>query len=327
VALVYQLLSSSRQFYESISKNEENTMFNEETARAGNRSLGWSQILVIICAVAILGLGYGLYATHNTFEHRVADLEASLDATTHELAQFRTSSEGQTTELVSNVDALSKRVGVTAEDLQKARLQLAQRMKQQQELVEQKMANELALKASSTDVDTLRKESTNKLAEVQQEANTKLGSVSNDVSGVKEDLAAARRDFSRDLTDVKNVLSDGIARNATELAQLRQKGEREYIEFGLKKNQKPPFQRVGDIQLTLTKTDVKRHKYSLMIQADDNRLEKKDRTTNEPVQFLVGRDQLRYELVINSVTKDEIRGYLSTPKNKVLSAEGPTFRQ
>ena len=302
-------------------------MVNEDRARAGNRGLGWSQILVIICTVAIVALGYGLQVTHTAFEHRVADLEASLDATTHELTQFRAASEGQATELVSNVDALSKRVGVTADDLQKARQQMAQRMKQQQELVEQKMATELAAKASSTDVDTLRKESASKLAEVQQEANTKLGSVSNDVSGVKEDVAAVRRDLSRELTDVKTVLSDGIARNATELAQLRQKGEREYFELDIQKNQKPPFQRVGDIQISLTKTDAKKHKYSVMIQADDNRLEKRDRTANEPVQFLVGRDQLRYELVINSVTKDEIRGYLSTPKNKVLSAEGPTFRQ
>ena len=241
-------------------------MSKQESTAAGAsiRGIGWSQFLVIICAVAIVGLGYGLHSTRNTFEHRVADLEASLDATTHQLAQFRTTSEGQATELVSNVDALSKRVGLTADDLEKARLQMAQRMKQQQELVEQKMATELASKASSTDVDTLRKESANKLAEVQQEANTKLGSVSNDVSGVKEDLASARRDFSRDLTDVKNVLSDGIARNATELAQLRQKGEREYIEFDLRKNQKTPFERIGDIQIALTKTDVKKHKYSVM---------------------------------------------------------------
>jgi hypothetical protein len=318
--LVCHLLSSSQHKF---SENEEKSMFNEHKT-AGRP--GWSQILLAICAVAILALGYGLYATRSSFEHRVADLEASLTATNQELTQFRTASEGQATELVGNVDALTKRVGVTTEDLQKARQQLAQRMKQQQELVEQKLETGLAAKASSTDVDALRQESASKLAEVQQEANTKLGSVSNDVSGVKQDLVAVRRDLSRELADVKTVLSDGIARNSAELAQLRQKGEREYIEFDLRKNQKPPLQRVGDIQLALTKTDVKRHKYSVLIQADDSRLEKKDRTTNEPVQFLVGRDQLRYELVINSVDKDRIRGYLSTPKNKILSAEGPVPR-
>ena len=55
-------------------------------------------------------------------------------------------------------------------------------------------------------------------------------------------------------------------------------------------------------------------------------LEKKDRTVNEPIQFLVGRDQLRYEVVVNSVEKDHIRGYVSAPKDKVLSAEVPRFR-
>jgi flagellar motor switch/type III secretory pathway protein FliN len=302
-------------------------MVNEKitATNAGRRGFAWIQPLLVVCAVSILALGLGLYSTRSSLHQRVAELEANLDATTLELTNFRTSSEGQAKELVTNVDLLTSRLGVTADDLQKARTQLAQRMKQQQEQVEQKLATELAVKANSTDVDSLRQESATKLAEVQQEANTKVGTVSNEVVVVKNDLATARRDMSRELTDVKNALSDGIARNATELAQLRQKGEREYIELDIKKNQK--FQRVGDIQIAVSKTDAKKGKYSVMIQADDSQLEKKDRTTNEPVQFLVGRDQLRYELVINAVAKDQIRGYLSTPKNRVLSAEGPTLRQ
>ena len=64
----------------------------------------------------------------------------------------------------------------------------------------------------------------------------------------------------------------------------------------------------------------------MLIQVDDSRLEKKDRTANEPVQFLVGRDKLRYEVVVNYVDKDRVRGYLSTPKDKVLAAERPQFR-
>jgi len=83
---------------------------------------------------------------------------------------------------------------------------------------------------------------------------------------------------------------------------------------------------VADLQLALLKTDPKKHRYNVAIQVDDNRLEKKDRTTNEPVQFLVGREQLRYEVVVNSVEKDRIRGYVSAPKDKVLSAEVPRFR-
>ena len=306
-------------------------MVNQDTSAAntGKRPLGWIQPLLIICAVSILALGYSMHTTRNSFQERIATLETTLDTTTQEMNQIRASSQGQAADLAANLEVVTKRLGVTEGDLQKARQQLAQRIKQQQEVVEQKLATELAAKASSSDVDTLRQEATSKLAEVQgiqQDANTKLGTVSNDVTAVKQDLAATRRDLSRDLLDVKTSLSDGIARNATELAQLRKKGEREYLDVEIQKNQKPPFQRVGDIQVALTKTDPKRQKYSVVVMADDNRLEKKDRTSNEPVQFLVGRNLLRYELVINSVDKDRIRGYLSMPKDRVLSAEGPTIR-
>jgi len=137
---------------------------------------------------------------------------------------------------------------------------------------------------------------------------------------------ATRDDLGRQLTDVTNVLSERIAKNSGELAELRKKGDRDYFEFDIRKNSKQPLHRVADLQLALLKTDPKKHRYNVAIQVDDNRLEKKDRTTNEPVQFLVGREQLRYEVVVNSVEKDRIRGYVSAPKDKVLSAEVPRFR-
>jgi len=107
---------------------------------------------------------------------------------------------------------------------------------------------------------------------------------------------------------------------------LRKKGERDFFEFDVTKPKKNEMTRIADIQLQLRKTDPKRAKYDVLIQVDDSKLEKKDRTANEPVQFLVGRDKLRYEIVVNFVDKDRIRGYLSTPKDKALAAERPQFR-
>ena len=91
--------------------------------------------------------------------------------------------------------------------------------------------------------------------------------------------------------------------DAGELAELRKKGERDFFEFDLPKPKKNEMTRVADIQLQLRKTDPKKAKYDVLIQVDDSKLEKKDRTANEPVQFLVGRDKLRYELVVNFVDK------------------------
>ena len=64
----------------------------------------------------------------------------------------------------------------------------------------------------------------------------------------------------------------------------------------------------------------------VVINADDNAILKKDRTANEPVTFLVGRDRVRYEFVVNSVDKNRIRGYMSAPKDKLVAADTPTLR-
>jgi hypothetical protein len=127
------------------------------------------------------------------------------------------------------------------------------------------------------------------------------------------------------LVDLKNVLSEGIAKNSSPLAVLRKRGDRDYFEFDIRKNSKQMFSRVADIQLVLLKTDPKNHKYDFAIRVDDHRLEKRDWTANEPVQFLDGREQLRYEVVVNSVGKDRIGGYMSAPKDRSLSAGSRNF--
>jgi len=50
--------------------------------------------------------------------------------------------------------------------------------------------------------------------------------------------------------------------------------------------------------------------------ADDKSIEKKDKTVNEPVQFYVAKAPHQpYEIVVNHVSKDQISGYLATPKD------------
>ena len=69
--------------------------------------------------------------------------------------------------------------------------------------------------------------------------------------------------------------SDLIAHNRGELTELRQRGERDYFEFDLRKTRRP--QRIGNIALQLRKTDVKRQKYTIYLVADDRTIEKKDK--------------------------------------------------
>ena len=271
--------------------------------------------LAVINLALVLVLGYGMYSMKGSLADRINDVES----TSHKAAS---DADKKLTDLSSDVRLINNRVGVTSTELARAR-EASQLLKRQQEQAAKELSNQLAAKANSTDVDTLRQEATTKMDELQKDSTAKIGTVSTDLSGVKQDLVVAREEWGRQLVDVKTVLSEGIAKNSSELSQLRKKGERDYFEFDIRKNSKQPLQRVADVQLALLKADPKNHKYSVSIQVDDNRLEKKDRTTNEPVQFLIGRDELRYELVVNSIEKDRIRGYISAPKDKVLSAEGP----
>ncbi|PYS17534.1 MAG: hypothetical protein DMG17_09375 [Acidobacteria bacterium] len=279
--------------------------------------------------VLVLALGYGLSSINGTLTDRIAKVESANEETQAEnekTLEVRSLENDKTIKgLLADLDQVKKRVGMTAVELNHTQKQ-AQTLKQQQELSSKEFATQLASKASSSDVDVFRQEATNQIAEVQRDSDAKYGTVSGEVTGIKRDLLATRDDLGRQLTDVTNVLSERIAKNSGELAELRKKGDRDYFEFDIRKNSKQPLHRVADLQLALLKTDPKKHRYNVAIQVDDNRLEKKDRTTNEPVQFLVGREQLRYEVVVNSVEKDRIRGYVSAPKDKVLSAEVPRFR-
>ena len=76
--------------------------------------------------------------------------------------------------------------------------------------------------------------------------------------------------------------------------------------------------RVGDISLIVKKVDTKRNRYTVEVLAADQRIEKKDKSLNEPVQFYItGAASQPYELVVNEVKKDRIIGYLASPKIKL----------
>lgn len=267
--------------------------------------------------LAFVGLqGYGFVSMRGALEERMGTLE-------REIQTVKSQDSARITQLASDLDVVTNRIGITVKQLKDAR-SLAEQLKQEHAKTAQRLRNELSAKADSKVVSDLREEATNKLAEVRQDATTKFGAVSGEVQVVRTDLDVTRADLASSKNDITDVRSQ-VARNGTELAELRRKGERDYFEFDIRKDKQ--FQRIAGVEVQLSKADPKRQKYNIVVVADDSRIEKKDRLANEPVAFLVGRDRLRYEFVVNYVDKDRIRGYVSTPKDKVLSAEGPAFRK
>jgi chromosome segregation ATPase len=181
--------------------------------------------------------------------------------------------------------------------------QLTKRLAEEQQKQQQRVASEIS-----------------EVKEAATTATTKLGEVSGEVGTVKTEIASTKSELERTIADLKKVTGDlgvqsgYIATNSKELGALKRLGERNYFEFKLGKTKQP--QRVGDITVLLKKADPKRNKYTIEVMADDKRTEKRDKNIFEPVQFYVAKARQPYEIVVNEVKKDQVAGYLATPKEQ-----------
>jgi len=272
--------------------------------------------------------GLQFYSMHST---RVS-MEARMDEMQSRIQSLQDDETARIAELATNINAANERIGTTSQDIMQQTQKTASALKREQTNLHDKVETQFQEHAKA--VDSLREEAVAKIEEVKKDTSTQFGAVNGDVKAVngqvdvvKTDLASTRNDLAanrKDLNDVRDSLGRQIAHNEDELSILKRRGERNYYEFNIAKSNQ--MQRVGDIQLQLTKADTKGQRYDVALLVSDARLAKKGQIINEPVPLLVGQSRVRYELVVNAVEKDRIRGYVSTPKDVVLSAEGPTSR-
>ncbi len=219
--------------------------------------------------------------------------QSSVDALKAELA----TAQKQARKLVGDAQVEASR---HAEELA-ARLERVQ--KAQQEQAQTVTAVNNAVTEVKTDADATK---------------TRIVEVSTEVGSVKTELAATKSDLDKTISDLKTAKGDLgiqsglIATNAKELAALRTLGERNYTEFTLAKAKTP--RKVGDVALRLKAADPSKNRYTLELIVDDKAIEKKDRTVNEPVQFILSRGGQPYEVVVNEIKKDVVSGYVAAPK-------------
>jgi chromosome segregation ATPase len=215
-------------------------------------------------------------------------------------------------ELQGQVAQTQTRLGSAQSELQRTRQQTTQTTA---ELARQKqLAQESAQQAQQL---------ASQLGQLQQETvatKGSVGSLTTDVAGVrgevkstKDDLAATRSELQRVIGDL-GIQSDLVAHNRTELEELKLRGERDYVEFNLRRSDR--IQRVGNVRLELKRTDPKRQKYTVNLVVDDQTIEKKDKNVYEPVQFYLEGFRAPTEIVVNKIERDRITGYISSPKKK-----------
>ena len=257
-------------------------------------------ILVAFIVVFVL-VGYLLYANYNTRTKLEADL-AKTNERSKVLSAQVDQANARLAEMKGKLDVTSQKLGLTQEELARAR-SLAQTIRKEQKTSDEKLVAQIG---------QVKQESEAKIGQV----STELGGAKTDIESTKKDLEATKSKLDHSMGDM-GVMSGLIARNREDLEELKRRGERNIFEFDLRKSKTP--QKVGPVQLKLSKVDTKRYKYTMVVYADDKTIEKKDKTVNEPVQFYVKGVRTPYEVVVFEVSKDRATGYLSTPKEAVAS--------
>lgn len=125
-------------------------------------------------------------------------------------------------------------------------------------------------------------------------------------------ISSTRDDLTNALTSTKTELGDSIARTHGELVVLQRKGERNYFEFNIDKSKQ--FSYHGSMGVRLRKANVKHQYADLELMVDDRSVTKKHVNIYEPAMFYSTDTEQPIQVVINSISKNHIRGYVSEPK-------------
>ena len=206
------------------------------------------------------------------------------------------SSDERYAQLRGQFEVTAGRLGLTQQELARAKALATNIEKQQQQAVHQLNAA-IAQKASADQVNSL-----------QTEANAKFGSLSGDIAGTQKDLDATKEA----LTGAKGELSGAIAKTHDELVALAHRTDRDYFEFHL--TNKGARQKLGGVTVQLVKTNTKKNVFSAYLFFDDKRTLRSNESIDQPVFFYVEGAASSLELVVNKLAKNSISGYVSAPK-------------
>lgn len=252
--------------------------------------------VVVLAAVSLLALGIGWNASNHakSAEQSLATDVKTLTQHQDVLSKRLEQSEEINAQLQGQLNVVTDRLKLTQGELSSSRKQ-AKQIRAEYSRQMAAVESSLSTKASADDVKTL----------------------TGDVSGVRTDLDSTKQNLQM----ARGELGTLIARNHEEIDQLRRMGQRDYYEFTIAR--KGDRQKVGNMMVELRGTNPKRNQYTLALYVDDMRLEKKNRSVNEPIYFYTRGSRAALELVVNQVSKGKVVGYLSVPKSvAAASASG-----
>ncbi|HVB35055.1 MAG TPA: hypothetical protein VNJ52_11880 [Patescibacteria group bacterium] len=262
----------------------------------------WIPILFVI--LFLLG-GYLIYAGI----HSRHGLQAQLSQSNSRISQLGSSldkSNSQIDDLKAELDLTSQKLGLTQQQLSQAR-RTAAVLRREQIQASNKLQQQIG--------------------QVQQQTQASVSQLSSDLGGTKTDLAATKQALTNTNKELEGsigdmgVMSGKVAHNETQLQQLIRLGQRNYYKFDLHKAKFPT--RIGPVMVQLTHVDTKHWRYNMYVTVEDKRIEKKDKTLYEPVQFYTSTAMAPLEIVVFQMSKNQAIGYLSSPKQSSEASASP----
>lgn len=260
-----------------------------EPAATGTKAPAWLIGILAVLGLLLIYVAYAQYSAQVELSAKLTDANKKLD----QLASRASTLEDNYADLKGEFEVTSEKLGLTQQELARAR-SLARQIKEDQQRTAAQLGSQI---------------------EAQQ---AQLGSLTGEVSQVKGSVAETREQLEETQHKLQRTIGDMglqsglIARNHDELEELKKRGERDYFEFNIRKSKQ--YTRVGIVSVRLNKTDTKRQRFTMTLLESDKRIEKKDKTLLEPVQFYLPGTRHLLELVVFEISKDNIAGYLSVPK-------------
>jgi len=274
----------------------------------------WAAPALAVGLVALAGFSFYQYSQVSDMRQQLSADKAQTAAIQDQIAQQNTSLTGTVTDLKSQLSSTEQETTQSIAKAQDAARRHAEAVagKVEKTLEQKNAESQDAINAELAGVK-------NAAADSATQMSSKIDGVGASVDTVKTDLASTKAVVDKTATDLQRatgdmgVISGLIATNGKEIQELRALGDRNIYEFTISK--KSGLQKVGDVQIRLSKTDDKHGRYTIAVMSNDKLVEKKDKTTNEPVQFYsTNGGRTPDEVVVNEVGKDTIKGYLATPK-------------
>ncbi len=266
---------------------------------------------VVLLALALAGVSaYGYLTMHQNgmalsqlpgIQQLVGTLQGRMDAT-----------EGKLRDLTANWASVSEQVAALnskmRSSLQNARKHTEELIMQEQERIEAEMAKrDQAINARLAQVESEQQAQNERLAQVQDW-------IQKNVDGVRQEVATEREDRGRDL----KALRQDVDQNRGDLQGLTQKVDRQRVDFELAKNKQQDL--VPGISLTVTRTDARYQRFEgyLELIEDSRTVWLSKVAAQQAVPFYLKRGGQPYDLVVTTVTRDGVVGYLLVPRDKGL---------